>query len=519
MWATARYHAGPAWGCASRSCSAEVDIVQIQPNDGRKRTSSRRTLAYASAMSSAATTLGPRTLLVALDAVPFRVVVDACGLGAFADWAAPSAVVAPFPTVTHVAFASLFLPFGVAPSLGYEIRHFDTTANTTVGGRALSYARDVPPWFEFFDLPHRSLTSELSNYVSPRSAARNAVNEIAREVLASSDEALMAYVGATDGLMHIYGDAHMVEFLVELDESLIELRQRHREARRRPLRIVLVSDHGCGSSKIHHAEGFNRLLRDAGLHVVDELEGPDDVVAPSFGLVNYSALFLRNAEHSDAAASAIARHEAVELAAFSPAPHLVEVVSRVGRARVRWQGPADAPRYAYEDDGGDPLRLTQARRRLRVEGLLDDAGYADDKDWLRETAFEQFPDPLRRLSQALTGDRIQSRANVLCSLGPTWAGGWHSAVVGAWVRGGRLKGTHGGLDRESSLGFLLVDDPTFVMAPAVRSEAALASFAAFLVPTATKVEDVVGPTAERDSRGRRGRNRRYTSAGYRVGAQ
>ncbi len=45
------------------------------------------------------------------------------------------------------------------------------------------------------------------------------------------------------------------------------------------------------------------------------------------------------------------------------------------------------------------------------------------------------------------------------------------------MRGGRLDGTHGGLDRESSLGFLLVDDPTFAMWPAVRADSALSHFA------------------------------------------
>jgi hypothetical protein len=92
------------------------------------------------------------------------------------------------------------------------------------------------------------------------------------------------------------------------------------------------------------------------------------------------------------------------------------------------------------------------------------------------------PPPLRRLREALTGERVQSRADVLFSLGPTWAGGWHSAVVGAWVRGGRLAGTHGGLDRESSLGFFMVDDEAFALASYVRSDSALARFAELVSP-------------------------------------
>ncbi len=295
--------------------------------------------------------------MVALDAVPFRVVEAARRRGAFAGWAPPSAVVAPFPTVTHVAFASLFEPFGVPPSLGYELRHFDTTTNATVGGGVANYGRDLPPWFEFFDLPHRSLGAELSNYVSPRSAAHHAVEEIEREVLASDLDVFLAYVGATDGLMHIYGDSHMVELLIELDQRLAVLCEQHLQTRNRPLRIVLFSDHGCGNLKIHHAEGLDKLLRDAGLNVVEQLEAPADVVAPKFGLVNYGALFLRDADRAGDAARAITRHRAVELAAFPSGPTSVEVVSGSGRAEIRWRGSAGTTRYAYEDRNGDPLRF------------------------------------------------------------------------------------------------------------------------------------------------------------------
>ncbi len=66
-----------------------------------------------------------------------------------------------------------------APSLRHDGEHDRGRRSSS------SYGTDVPPWFEFFDLPHRSLAAELANYVSPRSAARHAVDEIEREVLAS----------------------------------------------------------------------------------------------------------------------------------------------------------------------------------------------------------------------------------------------------------------------------------------------------------------------------------------------
>jgi hypothetical protein len=73
-----------------------------------------------------------RTLLLALDAVPYRVAVEAVARGAFVGWAPPAALVAPFPSLTHPGFAALFEPFGVAPSWGNEIRYYDRASNEIV---------------------------------------------------------------------------------------------------------------------------------------------------------------------------------------------------------------------------------------------------------------------------------------------------------------------------------------------------------------------------------------------------
>jgi Type I phosphodiesterase / nucleotide pyrophosphatase len=418
-----------------------------------------------------------RTLLLALDAVSHRVAAEAVSRGAFAGWAPPSALVAPFPSLTHVGFAALFKPFGVGPSWGYEVRYFDAAANQIVGGNPLTYRHEMEPWCGLIDAPRRSVTSKMADYVSSLRRAEAEVDEIFRQVLDSPRELMIAYVGATDGLAHLYEDDRLVQFLMRLDARVSDLVAWHEKQRGHGLRIVLFSDHGCGRDAVHYTGSFRPLLRAAGLRVVDHLAAAQDVVAPTFGIVNYSALFLKDISRAQAAAQVMAAHEAVDLAAFSPGPGLVEVLGRSGRARVRWHGPAGGGRYACEDLAGDPLGLSQARHRLAAAGRLDQDGYAHEDDWLAETAFERYPDPLRRLALAFTGGRVGSQASVLLSLGPGWSWGWRSAYVGGLVRGGRLKGTHGGLDRESTLGFLTMNDPGGQPLPAVRAEDALAPFA------------------------------------------
>ena len=78
-------------------------------------------------------------------------------------------------------------------------------------------------------------------------------------------------------------------------------------------------------------------------------------------------------------------------------------------------------------------------------------------DWLRATALAENPDALHRLVEAFTGDHLSNHATVLFSMRPGRAWGWKSAKAGSWLRGGHLEGTHGGLDRGSSVGFFLPD--------------------------------------------------------------
>lgn len=429
-----------------------------------------------------------RTLLLALDAVSFRIVEAACASGAFERWTPPTVLVSTFPSLTHPAFASLFEPFGVEPSWGYEVRYFDRASNRTVGANPISYREEMPPWAALLATPRRGVIAKGANYVSSPRAAEGELEAIADDVIACPGSTVIEYLGATDGLTHLYDDDALVEFMLHLDARLMRLQEEHVRVRGCPLRIVMFSDHGCGRARVRYTGSLKPLLRSAGLRVVDRLERPDDVVAPTFGIVNYGALFmLGNGEHQRAA-HAVAMHPGVEFAAYSSGANQVSVVSAEGRADVLVQGGGTRPRFAYRDQGGDVLRLAGPRDSLLHQGMLDRDGFGSSEDWLRETAEEYYPDPLHRLTVGLTGDRVRSRASVLLSLGPGWSWGWRSAYAGGLLRGGPLKGTHGGLDREASRAFLLVSDPFVDPPTVVRAEQALAPYARDVQSARPRVE-------------------------------
>lgn len=404
----------------------------------------------------------------------FRAVEAARARGAFAGWAAPTRLVAPFPSTTSVSFAELFRPLRAAPADGYEIRYFDRARNAVVGN-PLRPRRHGRSWKTCCDVAFEALAAKVAMYGTPRWTGRRELSAARAAVLDSTADPIVAYVGSTDGLAHMQGDEATVEFLLDVDAALTDLKRRHVERHGRALRTVMFSDHGMGRVRIRSLGDVAGTLRHVGLRVADRLGRAGDVVAPTFGVVDYGALFVAPAL-AETAANGIVHHPGVEVAAWSAGPGTVDVVSSGGRGRVRWRACGERRLFSYECTGSDPLRLEDARRRLAGDGRLGADGFADDREWLRETAAAHYPDALHRLADAFFGDAVRSRAPVLFSLAPGFAWGWRTAHVAARFAGGRIEGTHGGLDRESSLGFLLTEDAGIAAPPVVRASEALAPF-------------------------------------------
>jgi len=129
--------------------------------------------------------------------------------------------------------------------------------------------------------------------------------------------------------------------------------------------------------------------------------------------------------------------------------------------------------FAYESDRADPLCLADARAGLESEGRIDPAGFAGDHDWFDASVTSPYPDALHRLVDSLSGRHVINRADVIFSLDPgfCWGVTWARWIFG--LCGGRLAGTHGGLDSASSTGFFMATDPVLDPGSALRSEWAL----------------------------------------------
>ena len=421
----------------------------------------------------------PRTLVLALDGVPLRAVIKAKEMGAYSSFPDPQPMISTFPSVTNVAFTAMFAPFGVDPAGGYEVAFFDLEQNKVIGGTPWGYEDRLFAWRDAFDVTSRTIGSKIKTYTRPRKVSIDAVAK-AEEVLfkETSKELILAHIGACDAMIHLRGDKAILKLLIELDGQIQEIKERHLATFGRPLRVVMLSDHGNSAIKIHRAKGIRKVLRKANLEVVKGLgEEKGQVVAPTFGIVGYGALFMHQ-QDAETASKAVVGNPRVDLAAWLSNPKELVVVSDAGVAVVHWrQEPDGGWKLSYVPIDGDPLEYEAIAQRLQASGRLDRDGFADEDDWFLETVSSEYPDGLRRLVQSLTGTYVDNYATVIFSLKPGFAWGWTSAHLSSKISGGRLEGTHGGLDADSTIGFFMTDDPDLQPATAIRAEQALAAFA------------------------------------------
>ncbi len=412
------------------------------------------------------------TLVLALDGVPFRVMFQARKRGAFPDWMPARPLIAPFPSLTNVSFTAMFQVFGVAPARGYEFLYFDRARNRRSGVKILNYSRHRFAWRDIFHSANRTALAKLPLYTIPSIGSRKELSDAEDAIFGSTQGLVLAHIGSTNGMQVLNGDGQTRRFLPRLAEWITHVRRRHRRERGAPLRIVMLSDHGNGDARVRRIRGIRTCLRDAGLRVVRRLESDNDVVAPTFGLVGYGALYLEP-DRAQVAARAVATHPAVSLAAWACAPREIRVTSEEGEARILWREVEGKREFAYENNVADPLCLSQSRARLELTGRTDPSGFAGDRDWFDATLEGPYPDALHRLVASLSGHHVVNRADVIFSLksGFSWGTAWASWIF--FLCGGGLAGTHGGLDSTSSTGFFMTTDPELDPGGALRAEWAL----------------------------------------------
>jgi hypothetical protein len=333
-----------------------------------------------------------RTVVIAIDAVPFALFKRLQQEGLFREFFPAAAMVAPFPSLTNVGYTAILR---TGPATGYEDRYYDPALKRMGGGvgeRLSNRYKGRSPFHGAFDWEPPHLWG-AAVYYFPASIAGEELSRIER-ILHESDEAeLVLYMGSTDALGHVRGWAGLEQHLRRVDSVLKGFLASGGADRR----VVLFSDHGMTTRPSRRVD-LEGALRPAGFRLRSRVERSGDVVSPAFGLVGSIELYTL-CEEKAAVARAVVRAQGVDFAVWR---------DEEGRAAVATPGgpdPRDEPEHLYPD------------LRFRVE-------------------------------EAIRNHTLHP-ASVLVSL----EDGWHygSSLFEALVS---MKGTHGSARATSSLGFV-----------------------------------------------------------------
>lgn len=408
----------------------------------------------------------PAALFIALDAIAYDVVAELAEReGLFESFGRPIPLVGAFPSSTSVTFGGMFDDLGVPHPPGYEARYYDLETGRMRGGGLFSYKNTRPAWHDLFDWKLDRMLQKAWGYFRPRPFAKKEVRLLVESLerkLKDNDSApaIFAYLVGGDALGHRRGPAAVRDMLHELDEQLIAMRERLDT----PFRLLLYSDHGMagnGEALRNLRMSVNKAVKAAGFRVARRVRRDNQLVFVRLGLLG-SLVAYSAAGRERAAAGAIASVPGISLCSTREDVDSWQLYADSQLARIERRRAGQELYWRYRRVNGDPLGYGSMQARL--ESTPD--GWVHDSLWYSETLEHRYPDALYRVAAAF--ELVQNPASVLCSLAPGYMYGPNFTFVVSRLTVGKLRYTHGSLDRGQTLGFLVSDDPLWSGKKSVR---------------------------------------------------
>jgi len=377
----------------------------------------------------------PRRLLLCLDGVPHKLILDAKERGLFDAFGPPTRLLSPFPTMTNVALSAMF---DASPPAGYESLYFDKRAGELRGGIKKYLGRRTPdkiPSSYMDDLDYQEpLPFEFLIYVAPEKVWRADMRRFRERFRAApQNRDYFAFLKATDGLLHAQGPSRLNVALESLDKILTEIREYCGDE----TEIVMFSDHGMNLEENLRVD-LTTQLRRKGFQVGSRLAGAKGraVSIPAFGLCSYAAVYCGDEDYVPETARAIVETRGVDFVVYRDGLAVIVEGSR-GKARIERRDNE----YRYINTDGDPLEL---------KSVVNENEFIPESIWFERTNAHRYPDVVVNLYKSLFTPRVTHTADILISLKDGYYYGW--SPFGRFVR---LAATHGNALQSSSNAFLM----------------------------------------------------------------
>jgi hypothetical protein len=401
--------------------------------------------AVCSGRMSFAEDLPPRHLCFGVDAVPYSVFVEAQQKGMFKDFRPPSRMISSFPSLTNYAWAVIMNTEKVE---GYQAQYYHFGLNRIVG--RLFHEVGKPSFSNQYEYRDDSIFKKIKAYITSGGSIEGEMKHLAEEVLSSNQPRLFfAFTEISDITAHMKGKKGLLRLLEILDRELVRIREEHLKKFNEPLEVTLLSDHGNTLLK-GKIISVDKALKGHGFKLRKKLEGPDDVIYHTSGILSVACFFIQDERKFELARLLAAQPWADIVAAYDKGEDVIYALSRKGILAFEYYPARDEFRLRIVS-GEDPLGLVQ-------QGL-------PVGEWIPQSVvFEasiktDFPDSLMRIQKGITGRDVNNPASILVSLTPGCESGSKFIKFFSQFKG--RSGTHGSLNALDSIGFISSTDYDF----------------------------------------------------------
>ncbi|MEH6549719.1 MAG: alkaline phosphatase family protein [Pseudomonadales bacterium] len=390
----------------------------------------------------------PRTLIIALDGVPYGAMEALYQQGNFHSFHPPSKMVSTFPSMSDVAFTEIFeLP----PTDGYQQVYFSHKNNRLIGGLG-SEMFELEEFEHHFDSILHTKRHLLMLYISSHRAAQKEMALLRKKLWSSNDKAeFYAYIAASDAIAHRFGPDGLRTYLLQLDKDLAKIQLEYRAKTGRDLNIVLLSDHGNTLIKGQLVDTNAELIK-RGLDPSKNIQNNKSVVSTVAGVVGYWALYTQK-ESAGGIANSLLDMEGLDLIMYRHGDSSdVVIESPTGKAIIGFDETTNQGTYLAIH--GDPLGYLPI--------FLDRTTPISQAEIFEKSKDSTYPNAIYRIHRCFNGE-VKNTASVIVSLKPGYE--FSSKIIKAAAIVGKRWGTHGSLHAADSLGiYMRTDTPTIDIA-------------------------------------------------------
>lgn len=389
-------------------------------------------------------------LLLALDGIGYDTILKMFDGGYFRQFQRPIPMVASFPSISDPNWAHIM---NAPLENSYTKGHFELSKNPDGSfgkevGNIMKHLTTSTHYEEKFDFKAEGFLQHLATMAWSETTTLYWTDAISRKLLDSNNlppKIYKAFIVSTDIVSHTHGEKQVLEYLKALDRRLKKLQKSFKEKYKRPLDIVMVSDHGNFFQKPKAIE-FEETLKKNGFQLKKILRDKSDYAFVASEIIAFGAFYTLPGQEL-LLARAFKKVPHIHVALAKEKENVIHVYSAIGESLITINPIKKTVSYKILL-GSDPFHQIDLFKKSKKLSW---------NDYFYKTLDSKYPNALVRAWEGFYKN-AKMPASVLVS--PELGYAFTNPTLELLTAISGVHSTHGSFDRKETMGIVFSTMPT-----------------------------------------------------------